>query len=583
MPIAVRLLLALGLLALFVTALVGFSARKVARREVERGFAARIASATTGARDEVVREATNLSKLLTPLCKHDSIVDRTLVELERAEWSPQEIDAGRSIAIQELVSEQQKALRLDELMLVTGDGFVLAAGDRRQVGQRQAPLATLLRQGGGTARLAEWRGQASLVLHCSRRGAGGSLALVGYRRVAPILERVGGAYGVDLALSSPASASAEATDLADDAPLMRQRLVIAQIPGLEVTATISREPLFEALRQMDRSILLAGGIAVLLSIALAVFIAGGLSRPIVELAQQTREVVRGKPRPVRARGGRELAELARSFNRTIDELAAMRRRVAATERIAARREMARQIAHEIKNPLAPIRAAVETLRRLRQRQAPQFDEYFEEATATVLTEVHRISDIVTEFTKFARMPPPKFERVDLAAVAQSVIALHDGKGITGAPRVRLDAEPVPDVLADRDQLVQVLTNLVQNGIEAARTLSDPPVLPRIEVTIGRASDHTVRVEVIDNGPGVDPAIRERLFEPYASTKREGTGLGLAIAQRIVYEHGGEIRCEDATGGGARFVVVLPIDGPPLLERPPDSVSGTPPPVAARSE
>src|SRR6185503_6987659 len=108
-------------------------------------------------------------------------------------------------------------------------------------------------------------------------------------------------------------------------------------------------------------------------------LARGLSQPLVELAAQTREVVRGNPQPVRGRGGRELAQLARTFNRTIDELTMMRKRLARSERIAARREVARQVAHEIKNPLAPIRAAVETLRRLRAREDPAFDEYFEEA------------------------------------------------------------------------------------------------------------------------------------------------------------------------------------------------------------
>jgi signal transduction histidine kinase len=163
--------------------------------------------------------------------------------------------------------------------------------------------------------------------------------------------------------------------------------------------------------------------------------------------------------------------------------------------------------------------------------------------------------------------------VDVGTVARSVVGLHDGKSITGAPRVVLRTEPVPEVLADRDQLVQVLTNLVQNGIEAARGLGDPPLVPRVEVTVANEPGRTVRITVRDNGPGVGVAMRERLFEPYASTKPGGTGLGLAIAQRIVFEHGGEIRYADAPGGGASFDVLLPVDGPPLLERPPAEEAG----------
>jgi two-component system nitrogen regulation sensor histidine kinase NtrY len=568
-PIAVRLLVALGLLALFVTALVGYSARDAAKREVERGFAERMESAASGARDELGREAASLGKLLGPQCEHDSMVDAPLVELERAAGQVERLGTGRRIAVQRLVSEQRKALGLDELLLVAGDGIVLGASDERQLGRRRPDLGEALRKPAEGPRLAEWNGRAALEARCARTSADVSLGLVAYREIAPILKRIGGAYGVTLSLP------ADAPPRGADGPVMRRQLRMAEIPGLEVTATISERPRDEALRKIDRSIVLSGGIALLLAIALAVFMAGGLSRPIVQLAHETREILRGKPRPVRAGGGREIRELARSFNQTIEELATTRRRLAVTERIAARREVARHIAHEIKNPLAPIRAAVETLRRLRARGSPEFDRYFEEATATVLTEVHRIAGIVSEFTKFARLPPPKLAQVDVEAVARSVVGLHDGKGITGAPRVALKAEPVPELMADRDQLVQVLTNLVQNGIEAARGVGDPPGMPRVEVVIVRESEHTVCITVRDNGPGVAEAMRERLFEPYASTKPGGTGLGLAIAQRIVFEHGGEIRYADAPGGGASFAVVLPIDGPPPLERPAtDDAEGT---------
>jgi two-component system, NtrC family, nitrogen regulation sensor histidine kinase NtrY len=246
----------------------------------------------------------------------------------------------------------------------------------------------------------------------------------------------------------------------------------------------------------------------------------------------------------------------------------MRKRLAASERIAARREVARQIAHEIKNPLAPIRAAVETLRRLRDRQDPAFDEYFDEASRTVLEEVHRISNIVTEFTNFSRLPAPAPEPIDLATVARGVVTLHNmspEQNKTDAARVVLSAEPIPLVLADKDQMVQVLTNLVQNGLDAAGAVRDDP---RVVVTIGPLPNERVRVVVRDNGPGVAEEMLPRLFEPYATNKEKGTGLGLAICQRIVFEHGGEISYRAATKGGAVFEIWLPIAGPPLLEKPP---------------
>jgi nitrogen fixation/metabolism regulation signal transduction histidine kinase len=276
-----------------------------------------------------------------------------------------------------------------------------------------------------------------------------------------------------------------------------------------------------------------------------------------------RRVVTGEPVPVEGAGGRELKELALAFNQTIADLVAMRKRLAATERIAARREIARRVAHEIKNPLAPIRAAVETLRRLRARSDPAFDEYFDEATRTVLGEVQRITGIVQEFTRFARLPPPKPEAMDLLATIRDVVTLHAG---SGAP-IELLASAVPPVVADRDQIVQVVTNLLQNALDAVSKTD----APRVVITLVPKGPAHVELVVRDNGPGVAEDIRDRLFEPYATTKEHGTGLGLAIVERIVVEHGGEIAYRNAPGGGAELTIVLPVQGPALLpEAPPES-------------
>jgi nitrogen fixation/metabolism regulation signal transduction histidine kinase len=350
------------------------------------------------------------------------------------------------------------------------------------------------------------------------------------------------------------------------------------VSGLKVVARVSRKGPRERLASRDRENVLTGVAAIAVALGIALVLARSLSRPLAALAHETREVVSGEPKHVRGRGGREIAALAEAFNKTIDELTAMRRRLAATERIAARREVARQIAHEIKNPLAPIRAAVETLRRLRMRDDPAFDEYFEEATATVLGEVHRIANIVTEFTRYNRMPAPNPEPIDLVQVARGVVTLHasapDGEAVTaGPPRVELAAEALPMVLADRDQIIQVLTNLIQNGLDAAAAVRPDP---RVMVTMGLLTGELVRIVVRDNGPGVPEEFLPRLFQPYATTKEKGTGLGLAIVQRIVFEHGGEIVYRKAQKAGAVFEITLPVKGPPLLERPPSlEATGTP--------
>jgi C4-dicarboxylate-specific signal transduction histidine kinase len=126
---------------------------------------------------------------------------------------------------------------------------------------------------------------------------------------------------------------------------------------------------------------------------------------------------------------------------------------------------------------------------------------------------------------------------------------------------------IPQVRADRDQVVQVLTNLVQNGLEAASMIRPDP---RVVVTVARQGDDHVRIVVRDNGPGVSDEMRDKLFEPYATSKETGTGLGLAICQRIVFEHGGEIAYRSAMKGGAVFEVTLNVQGPGLLDKPVDT-------------
>jgi signal transduction histidine kinase len=216
---------------------------------------------------------------------------------------------------------------------------------------------------------------------------------------------------------------------------------------------------------------------------------------------------------------------------------------------------------------------METLRRLRARQDPAFDEYFDEASRTVLDEVHRIATIVTEFTRYARLPPPRPEPVDVGELAEQVAQLH--RPALGAVQlvVRHEAKGVV-VKADRDQVVQVLTNLIQNARDA---LGEGGGLVTVSIT---EDAEGARITVADDGPGVPPDVLPRLFEPYATTKATGTGLGLAISQRIAVEHGGALRHRPSARGAA-FELQLPFEGPVVASEPP---LGTPlpgPPSEAR--
>ncbi|HEX9295617.1 MAG TPA: ATP-binding protein [Polyangiaceae bacterium] len=550
MTLALRLLISFCLLALVPTAVVGYGAREAWRRAEEQRFDDQLKAATQGAWKELSWETSQIRDLLPYRCDHDGDIDQTLIDLRN-----HELDHQRRLPVSLLVGEQMKALHLDELLLFTGTGEILGAGhDPGATGKVDRSLADDIaaRKPKLELRPAGPQMKAALVSRCSKKLGTETVGLQGTRYIDSMLSRIGEAYGVKLS-SPPLAPKFDEASLLIDAP-------IPELPHFAVGATISRRQLEQNLAWVDQRIAIASAITVAIAIVAAIWMARSIARPIEALARQAGEVVRGEPRPVKARGGRELEVFARAFNKALDDLVQLRKRLAVTERIAARREIARRIAHEIKNPLAPIRAAVETLRRLRAREDPAFDEYFDEATRTVLDEVFRIAKIVSEFTEFARLPAPHPAPVKLEEIARSTVALY----AAGGAEVILESSACPSIQADRDQLVQVLTNLIQNGLDAARTGDRKP---SVTVRIGPAGADRVAIVVADTGPGVSDEMLPRLFEAYATSKPNGTGLGLAIVQRIVHEHGGRITYEKGATGGAVFRVVLPVGGPTLLPTP----------------
>jgi two-component system, NtrC family, nitrogen regulation sensor histidine kinase NtrY len=544
--LAQRLLLAIGVLTVATTAALGLGVRAAWRNAEEESFKAQFKGAVERLETDLAEEIRELPSVLAPLCEHDQVIDSAFLDLAR-----NELDAGRRLALSLRVPELAKALKFDELVLVTTAGEVLGASpDTGRAGSRDPKLA---RRIAGDRNLATVRlrdGPPAIEVHCTHSSGGIKGGFYGARRLDAALARVGTSQGLSLSLSRPSTPS----------DVLVGTMTLPQLPGLSVFATRSRLPLRQAIIRLDTAILAIGAMTLAAGLLFAILLSRGLAKPIVRLSEQARRVVTGDPVPVEAHGGRELEQFAAAFNQAIADLVALRKRLAATERIAARREIARQVAHEIKNPLAPIRAAVETLRRLRDRHDPAFDDYFDEATRTVLAEVARIADIVREFTEFARLPPPNPAPMDLERAVRDVVGLH----ATAGPRILVSVSEIPELVADKNQLIQILTNLVQNALDAVASTKDPKVV----VEIARHDAHHIRLAVRDNGPGVAAEMRGRLFEPYATTKEHGTGLGLAIVERIVIEHGGEIRYGDAPGGGAEFTIVLPKSGPTLLTEPP---------------
>jgi two-component system nitrogen regulation sensor histidine kinase NtrY len=221
------------------------------------------------------------------------------------------------------------------------------------------------------------------------------------------------------------------------------------------------------------------------------------------------------------------------------------------QRVAAWREVARRLAHEIKNPLTPIQLCAERIRRHFNSSTGPTLELVDECTSTIVGEVDSLKALVDEFSQFARMPAPRAAPTDLHAVVNEALALYDG--LLGEVRfVRRFADKLPKVRVDNEQIRRVIMNLVDNAIEAMNRAG--------VITLETQHDQSaslVRVIVTDDGPGIPAAEREKLFLPYYSTKRRGSGLGLAIVRRIVAEHGGTIEVGDNEPRGTRFTIELP--------------------------
>ena len=264
---------------------------------------------------------------------------------------------------------------------------------------------------------------------------------------------------------------------------------------------------------------------------------------------------------VPVRSGDEIGAVAAAFNFMMEDLRTSKDRLVIAERIAAWQEIARRLAHEIKNPLTPIQMAMDTLRKTWKKQHPSFGEILEESTTTVMEEADRLKHIVSEFSAFARMPKPEFQRLDLNELVRSTLALYQG----GAAPVEIKLfDPLPEIDADKNQLNQVVLNLVENARDAIGQRGDGRIT--VSTRRGEAGDRAVLI-VEDNGPGVPGQLKDKVFAPYFTTKhaKGGTGLGLAIVHRIVTDHGGRIAVADAPGGGARFAIELPLrNGTALL-------------------
>jgi signal transduction histidine kinase len=330
----------------------------------------------------------------------------------------------------------------------------------------------------------------------------------------------------------------------------------------------SRRELVAQLSFIRSLAIVVGGAGILLGVILSWWIAARVTRPIVRLARTADAVAAGNwdaRVPVRSRD--EIGRLGDAFNKMTRQLAEQQERLVQAERVAAWRELARRLAHELKNPLFPLQITVENLQRAREQSGEQFDEIFFESTAALKAELESLKAIVTRFSDFAKMPAPEFERVDLNEVVRSAVRVFEPQfSALGRPPIAAEFsldERIPLIEADPVLLHRALENLVLNAMDAMPSGGT--------LTLRTAEkDGRVELEVTDTGEGLPKEECERLFTPYYTTKRHGTGLGLAIVQSVVSDHAGTVTVSSVPGRGTTFRVELPVEQPRPMQsaRPP---------------
>ena len=371
----------------------------------------------------------------------------------------------------------------------------------------------------------------------------------GYRLDSPLADQLSRMTGARVEISTDEGPVASAG--AAEPPTIETSVALSTAGRL--TLKLSRAPVLQA-----RALLLGAFVVLaLLGIAVAALLgivgARLLTRPIEAVTGAARKIAAGAfDLKVPETSSGEAGELIRAFNRMTSELQNRTEQLLAAERVAAWQEVARRLAHEIKNPLTPIKMSLETLVAASARGEPRFKELFGETAPAVLEEVERLCRIVDEFSRFARLPEPQLRPLNLSQLAGQILSLYAEP--KNGVQMRSDVSPDVWVLGDGDQLAQVILNLLRNAEEAVAGGG------WIELRIKRLGPQAV-LEIADSGPGIAREHRARIFEPYFTTKQGGSGLGLAIAQRICQEHGGRLQLSSDPGAGAVFTLSLPATAP----------------------
>lgn len=330
-----------------------------------------------------------------------------------------------------------------------------------------------------------------------------------------------------------------------------------QLEGRQALLTIplaSRQQETQAqIEELDRRVLLAAILFIMLGAAIGYYMAERIADPVNRLMRATRRIARGDlDARVLATSSDELRRLVDAFNQMADDLQRQRAELERTNRLAAWADMARQVAHDIKNPLTPIQLNAEHLRRVHVDRGRPLGDVIDECVSNILGQVRLLRQISSEFSSFATSPEPRPVETKLNELVDEVVEPYRS-GLAG--RIEIETHvpaSLPPIFIDRMLIGRALTNIIENALHAM------PGGGTLTIDAALAPDQMVQLRVSDTGMGMDEAAIAKIFEPYFSTKAIGTGLGLTIAKRNVEANRGTIAVQSAKGRGTSVTITLPL-------------------------
>jgi signal transduction histidine kinase len=468
------------------------------------------------------------------------------------------------------LSEKRFLLGLDFLNVADSSGALVADAGVDSVGPARAAVDTLRAGASPGYDIHGFAGMPALALAASApiryQGEVAGTLRGGVVLDRALLARLARTGGIELALRDrdgrvvastldpgPGAPAPRAAATGVRRPYLSQDVALGPegVPGPALIGMVSTAAADRTIAALRLTSVLLGLLGLGIAMALGVLWSLQVSRPVEQLARFSERIAQGSwDEPLRVHSVRELQTLVAALDRMRSDLRGYRERLVASERQAAWSQMARAVAHEIKNPLTPIAVSIADLKRSFELERPDFRSILDQAARTITDEIESLRGLLQEFADFARMPAPRLAPCDLAALLADLGALYGREVADG----RLVIQPAGSSLvieADAGQLRQALVNLVKNALEATERGG------RVTVA-ARAAGDVAELEVADTGPGLSAEQKAGIFAPGFTTKSQGSGLGLTIVERIVSDHRGTIAVESEPGRGATFRLRLPV-------------------------